>query len=1501
MNQPERGGDRLSPGQVRRLDPVCDRFEAEWLAGRRPHLEDFLSQVAEPDRPALVRELLPLDLEYRARHGERPAAREYHARLPVYAAVIDGVFADLTSPGLPDLPSTPPPTETVASAAGRGALLDEPLPARVGRYEILEEIARGGMGVVLRARDPDLQRILAVKVLKEEHRGNADLGRRFRVEAQLTGLLQHPGIPPVHEVGALDDGRPFFAMKLIEGLTLAEVLERRSAADLPVLVAVFKQVCQTLAYAHSKGVIHRDLKPSNVMVGAFGDVQVMDWGLAKVLGDPRPAPRKNSEHPSLIAPMPAAAAGLTSQPGAVLGTPAYMAPEQARGEVDRVDERADVFGLGAMLCEVLTGQPPYTGSTVPVLYRAMLGDLDQAVERLDGCGADPELVGLARACLAAEPEDRLPHGGAVAEAVSAYLNGVQEKLRRAELDRAAAALRAVEERKQRRLKATLAAVGLAAMLLTGIGLLWTKQAREAQTAVLVDEDLGRAASLRDQAVKLRLSDAGQRQESARLWKDALDAADDAEKDLASGLASPLTKRRFDEMVPPLRDEAREVARDRDMVERLEEARERRAAIADQDLDRTDPRAIVVFGHSAAESYATAFRDYDIDVLALEPQEAARRIQERKRISDRLVEALDDWLALDVQQAASPFLLAVSRAADPDPFRNHLRAAVAAVDRDALKQLADEAKARELPVPAALLLADGLHLAGELGQAVELLRRTREAHPDDFWVNDVLGVYLFGWDPSRADEAGRCFQAALALRPNSYFVYDNLALTLIWQCRWPEAVAECQRAQEKAKELHRDFHKVRFTLAVARALQGEHDKAIAICRDVVRRKPDFLFARVELMRHLVGAGDKAAALDLARETVARNKGRPLAYFGLAEALSWNGKAEQAVAAYEEARHLGWNPFDVHLGLGYAYLAHNNVAEARKHFAEALRLNPHRPEVLLGLGRLSALERRWEEAVSTCRRAVALRPAFWQYQAILGDLLFHAGALDEAGTAYRETLRLNPKAEAAHNGLGNVLERTGDWDRAVAEYQKALRLHPSAAVYRKVGNLQLLKGRPDDALAAFEKACAMIPDNADLRAACCDARGLVLLARKEPARAIDAFRAAVEAADGNARYWMHLGRACWHNGDSRQRDEAYREAVRRAGKDAFMLGDLGRDLVAQEAYEDAIPVLRRALDLNRKYPFGLNQFGLALKGAGSYDEAIAAFRQALALEPGNVSFLDNLGVALIWSGRWTEAVAVLQQAVQSSERFEAAWYHLGDALRFAGRFREGLAAFEKGQALSRERGADPFAATIRLCARLAALESRRPAVLGGKVLPATSEEGFDLAVFCFWTGHPVPAAAYFTRAFEVMGIENNAFQGATTWSLAARSRCGLSPAGGPALYLLGLAECAFAGQARAAARQGYRFGAALAALAAAGEAGGDEPARLRRQALAWMRAEVLERPARQAADRLLLRRELLRWQNHAGLAGVRDRAALANLPAAERREWLQFWADVDAFVQDKGNGK
>jgi serine/threonine protein kinase len=459
--------------QARRIEPVCLAFEAAWKQKTAPSLQVYLHRVSAVDRPALLRELILLEAHYRRRRGETIGAAEYEERFP-----------ELDREWLRQAVAAAQPMTTDLSGAQKRASV-EPVPATLrytGNYDLGEELGRGGMGVVYRAHDPDLSRTLAVKILLETHADNEELKRRFLEEAQIMGQLQHPGVAPIHEIGTLEDGRPFFSMKQIKGQTLAELLKRpgsepeasareRSTAfhrlghDLSRFLAYFEPVCQTLAFAHSRGILHRDLKPGNVMVGSFGEVQVMDWGLAKVLGaqsgGSQPTEPATPDASTIFTARTSSLDGAETAPGRVLGTPAYMAPEQARGEIEKLDERADVFGLGAILCEILTGQPPFPGDTQMDSHRkAMKSDLCETFARLNGCGADTELVDLAKRCLAAEKEDRPRQAADVAVAVARYQARVRERLRQAEVDRALAQVKAAEERRRRRVWVMLAGLAV---------------------------------------------------------------------------------------------------------------------------------------------------------------------------------------------------------------------------------------------------------------------------------------------------------------------------------------------------------------------------------------------------------------------------------------------------------------------------------------------------------------------------------------------------------------------------------------------------------------------------------------------------------------------------------------------------------------------------------------------------------------------------------------------------------------------------------------------------------------------------------------------------------------------------------------------------------------------------------------------------------------------------------------------------------------------------------
>jgi len=374
-------------------------------------------------------------------------------------------------------------------------------------YELMERLGGGGMGDVYRAGDPALGRDLAVKVMKAELRDHPSAERRFLREARVTGSLQHPGIVPIYNLGRLADGRLHYTMRLVRGGTLADILREEAGKPerLPALLTIFEKVCQAVAYAHSKQVIHRDLKPANVMVGRFGEVQVMDWGLAKLLtveDEPAAADATVEKEGTRIHTEAADTPPEQTRMGREMGTPAYMPPEQALGEWDAVDERADVFALGAILCEILTAHPPYSGQdSADALRKAKRGDCAEALARLEGCGADAALVGLCRECLALAREDRPRDAEQVAQRVAAYQTEMQERLRRAELECVAAEARAQEEkartkaeqRARRRLRALLAMSLAVLALAIGGGWLVLRE-REARTKATLArmEDLARA-------------------------------------------------------------------------------------------------------------------------------------------------------------------------------------------------------------------------------------------------------------------------------------------------------------------------------------------------------------------------------------------------------------------------------------------------------------------------------------------------------------------------------------------------------------------------------------------------------------------------------------------------------------------------------------------------------------------------------------------------------------------------------------------------------------------------------------------------------------------------------------------------------------------------------------------------------------------------------------------------------------------------------------------------
>jgi tetratricopeptide (TPR) repeat protein len=919
-------------------------------------------------------------------------------------------------------------------------------PAAHDRYSLGDEIARGGMGVVYRATDTVLGRAVALKALSDRFGPDSAAARRFADEARITGQLQHPGIPPVHDIGTLPDGRPFLAMKLIKGRTLDELLADRPdpGHDRGRLVAVFEVVCQAVAYAHSRNVIHRDLKPSNVMVGAFGEVQVMDWGLAKVLpagGTPADGGRKRAPGDGTVIRTPRAGGGDTpggsdaptpeTRAGSVLGTPAYMAPEQAGGEVDRLDERCDVFGLGAVLCEVLTGKPPYTGRDADQIYRrAMAANQVAFHARLSACGAEPELVALCRRCLAPEPDDRPRDAGEVAEAVAALRAAAEDRARRAELDR----VRAAEWRKRRRVQAALAVtVGL---LACGGGAVAWWQDRQA-TARRTQQE--RNADALDAL-------AGRCEQALR----------DGDGDRAAAALDEIDRRLAEDGGDAVQKRAERYRADLAILRELDGIDTIRWTWHEN--KPPDPKVV-------AARWRAAFAGYGVVPGETPVGEAVGRLA-GSLVQDRLLAALDLWLV----RAPSAGVREVLRAADPDPYRDAVRDAVAAGDHKRVGELAGRPDA--LTQPPGFAAAFGQHHAAvPADRARVVLEAALRTRPGDLALLMTLGnsypLYRREWVGERL----RWFQAAVAAHPRSAAAHTNLGAALLDK--------------------------------------GDSDGAAAAGREAVRLAPTLALPHTLLGNALRGKGDLDGALARYREAIRLHPTLALAHNNLGTTLADKGDLDGAIASFRKAIRIDPTLAPVHNHLGHALHINGDVDEAIACYKEAIRLDPTLAAAHTHLGNALHIKGDVNGAITCHNNAIRLDPKNAHAHINLGNALTDIGDVDGAIACYKEGIRLDPTLAAAHYNLGNVLGKKNDLDGAIACYKEAIRLAPNFAhAHTRLGIFLDRKGDRNGAAATYREAIRLAPTDITARN-----RLAALLARGgEPLAALELLRTGALANPG-----------------------------------------------------------------------------------------------------------------------------------------------------------------------------------------------------------------------------------------------------------------------------------------------------------------------------------------------------------------------------------------------------
>jgi serine/threonine-protein kinase len=770
---------------------------------------------------------------------------------------------------------------------------------RVPGYEVEAVLGRGGMGVVYRALHLRLNRPVALKMLLAGDCAGPSERARFQREAEAVANLRHANIVQVYDVGE-QDGRPYFTMEIVEGGSLAEQLAGvpQPAREAAALVGT---LAQAVAAAHLGGILHRDLKPANVLLTVDGTPKISDFGLARRL--------EGGER--------------LTHSGALLGTPSYMAPEQARGRTQALGPQVDIYALGAILYELLTGRPPFRGETAADTVVQVLSQEPVPPARLNP-RVPRDLETICLKCLHKEPQRRYASAAALTEDLRCFLRGEAIAARpEGRLERLARGVR-----RRPTLAVGLTAGVLLATALAGGGL-WVRGERAAN-------------------------------ERAKEQMQRLDQA-----------------RRDQEATLERLDRAR---RERQLAERLDAIHLNREAVV---KGRLDVRQSAV---RADRDYEAALGDAGFGRVGDSPAAIAARI-ESSTIRDELVAALDDWAVCARRADADPgrqrWLLLVLRRADPNPgpIRQRLRDPALWTDRAALTKLAETALAEKPSAQLPVALAERMLYAG--ADVVPFLQRVQREYPGDFWANYALGMALLTKNPG---ESMRYLQAALAIRPGTAVLYDSLGVALLQIGRSDEAIEHFQQAlhidpefanahnnlgsalQAKGRLDEAIAHfrhalrtdplvaEVHCNLGGALVAKGRHDEALEHLGQAVRIAPRMPQVHAHLCTALKARGGPQAVIAHYRQVLRTDPKFALAHAYLGGALAEAGQVDEAQGHLREALRIDPKLTVAHFQIGLALSSRGQYDQAIDHIQQVITLNPKLPQAhgalgqtLLGLGR------------------------------------------------------------------------------------------------------------------------------------------------------------------------------------------------------------------------------------------------------------------------------------------------------------------------------------------------------------------------------------------------------------------------------------------------------------------------------------------------------------------------------------------------------------------------
>jgi serine/threonine protein kinase/Flp pilus assembly protein TadD len=908
------------------------------------------------------------------------------------------------------------------SPVGRlAATVDHPAGERpgtmIGPYKLLEQIGEGGFGAVFMAEQQQpVRRKVALKVLKPGM-DTRHVVARFEAERQALALMDHPHIARVLDGGEAASGRPYFVMELVRGLPMTDYCDQNHLGVRERL-ELFVDVCQAVQHAHQKGIIHRDLKPSNVLVTLHDGtplVKVIDFGIAKALGQQLTDKTLFTGFAQMI------------------GTPLYMSPEQAALSNDDVDTRSDVYSLGVLLYEVLTGTTPF----------------DQ--ERLKKAGYD-EMRRIIREEEPPRPSTRISTMGQAATTASAQRCSDPKRLSqlfRGELDWIV--MKALEKDRNRRYESPSAFAADVRRYLSdepvqacppSAWYRFHKFARRNRTALAVSGLVvfclavllaGGGWFLRERAER----EAALNREENRLMDEADDLARKEQYSEALARverADKLLKSAGRTDCPP-----RLVAMQQElgMAQRLDDIY--------RELDfHFGWEQGARFGREQDARFARAFQEFGIDVDALEPAECVELIRAHG-IHQALVRALDAWAVLrrrgrGVNDPGWKKLVEVARQADQGPLRNQVREALLSEDRAALEKMADTVPVRTEPPTTHLLLGVALQELGAGEKAMSVLRQAQRQYPDDLWLLNTLGWFCHTFRPNRVEDAVRYYAAASALRPQSSLGHRLLAMALEFRAR-DEGKAEAMAEYDRAIELAPGNSGTWRARGEAHERAGQHDQALA---------------------------DYTKALEV-------DPTDGLAHHFIGQDLAKRGRWDEAIAKYQMAARLAPNNqsplFVLSTALG-EMKARGRLDKYLAAFAEAARDGPEdgfaRAFYAIALG----VKGRGEDALVEYRAAHRLLPDNPHITTYFRNALVGAGRHDEAIAEYKKELARWPNVPRFHSGLGDSYNAKGLWNEAIVEYRKALSLDPgndlvNQFVYGSLGDALQYVGRLDEAVAAIRE--------------------------------------------------------------------------------------------------------------------------------------------------------------------------------------------------------------------------------------------------------------------------------------------------------------------------------------------------------------------------------------------------------------------------------------------------